>query len=274
MSERTNEEATTAHHESRIEEQITRSQLGVISDIHSNVDALDAALNLLAARGIETAVVLGDLFTYGCSPLEVLDRLDQTTVELWFVRGNHDLLYETNSADYFETLPDWIRESVEWNRRALAGRMLPTTVNSIAAARILFAHCNPFPFGDWTYLDREDEIVRAAKVLRENGFCAGIFGHTHRRRASIVSREDRLVDRNDTAITLSLGGGEIPIVNPGSVGQPRGTRASMLVVSMKANAMTLEFEDIQYDVSRHVATILASDLSDATKARLIRFFER
>src|SRR5438477_2853368 len=61
----------------------------VLTDIHANLEALDACLADAGARGYDRTLVLGDLVGYGADPNAVIDRV-QALEPLAIVRGNHD----------------------------------------------------------------------------------------------------------------------------------------------------------------------------------------
>ena len=61
----------------------------VLTDIHANLEALDACLDDARARGYERALVLGDLVGYGADPNAVIERV-QAIAPAAIVRGNHD----------------------------------------------------------------------------------------------------------------------------------------------------------------------------------------
>lgn len=50
-------------------------RLGVLSDLHANLPALEAALEALRTEGVDEVLVLGDLVGYGPHPRQVLQRL-------------------------------------------------------------------------------------------------------------------------------------------------------------------------------------------------------
>lgn len=266
---------------------LSEGALAVISDIHANVHALRAALGAL--DGADLVIVMGDLLTYGCEPLAVLDELDRLADRLpvVFVKGNHDQLYFDLAAGtdltYFDALPDFVRESVEWTARQIDSHALETRYawreRLTLGPPVLFAHANPFPYGDWTYLNSEAELRRAATALRADGWRVGVFGHTHRRRAVTVTGSGVGTLLADV---VSPRGDEVAILNPGSVGQPRGAGSSLLRLRAAPDArgapdapdaLRLDFHDLRYDVGAHLDAIIRADLSDATKARLARFFE-
>ncbi len=194
------------------------------------------------------------------------------------VSGNHDQLYFRNAgagtSAYFHRLPSFVRESVEWTARQLDGHALEERFvwrEQLAVGRVLCAHANPFGYGDWTYLNAERDLVRAAETLVAGGRLLGVFGHTHRRRAVIVT--DGGLAPLGPRVPITHGSPRDAVVlNPGSVGQPRGGGSSMLYLQADPHGLRTEFIDLVYDVAAHTRTIEAAQLSEETKRRLLGFF--
>ena len=90
--------------------------IALLSDIHSNIEALNACLTHAAEHGAERYAFLGDLVGYGADPeavvTEVMNRVDQGAVA---VKGNHDEAVEKRAA----YMNDATKESIEWTRNAL-----------------------------------------------------------------------------------------------------------------------------------------------------------
>lgn len=258
---------------------LSAGTVAVLSDVHANRPAMRAAAADIAARCPQVVIVLGDLLTYGCEPLEVLEELERLadTVALLMVTGNHDRLYFRStgaSTSDFHRLPSFVRESVEWTARLLDGHALEERFvwrEQLTAGSVLCAHANPFGYGDWTYLNTEPDLVRAAEVLVSGGRLLGVFGHTHRRQAVLFT--DGEVAPLGTRVPLTH---DLPrsaaILNPGSVGQPRGGGSSMLYLHGDSRGLRTEFVDLGYDVAAHNRAIEAAQLSDETKRRLLGFF--
>ena len=61
----------------------------ILSDIHANMDALEAVLAEMSDDTYDQLLVLGDLVGYGASPNEVVDRVFQLSPDI-LIRGNHD----------------------------------------------------------------------------------------------------------------------------------------------------------------------------------------
>src|SRR5260370_3079265 len=77
----------------------------VLTDIHANLEALDACLADAAVRGYDHTLVLGDLVGYGADPNAVIERV-QALDPLPIVRGNHDKeAYGPKQAEAFNSSP-------------------------------------------------------------------------------------------------------------------------------------------------------------------------
>lgn len=255
----------------------------VLSDLHANARALRAAVARVFAGSCDHVVIGGDLLTYGVDVNETLDLVAelQTRHAATLLIGNHDQLYfdlADGRTEYYAKLPDWLRESVDWTASKIdlaqfRARFRWTTEHVMGD--VLFAHANPFPFGDWRYLNDEDGHMAAAQALRQRGLRLGVFGHTHR--AGVFrARDDRTgqwIARSAEPITLPREGSRF-VLNAGSIGQPRETRgmSTMLRLSAGPSSASVLVEDVDYDVTAHVESLETADLSESTRERLCRFF--
>jgi predicted phosphodiesterase len=98
----------------------------VISDIHSNIEALTTVLADIEKRGIKTIYCLGDVVGYGPNPTECLDLIINKTK--WCVMGNHDyaVFYEPTNFNYAaEQASFWTRDVLETEDRGQLVRAEP-----------------------------------------------------------------------------------------------------------------------------------------------------
>jgi predicted phosphodiesterase len=265
-------------------------RIAVISDVHGNPCAYRAALDLACQRGFDELIVLGDLLTYGCEPIAVLD-LTQEAVErhgALLIKGNHDQLYfdlRRDDFSYYGKLPEWTREVVDWTRRRIDGFDLEGAFRwheSLSVQGIVFAHANPFRYGDWRYLSSPNELRAAALALSERSACLGVFGHTHRYQAVEVDLEhDQIAirvasDENpSTRLQVMPYDRRVALVDAGSVGQPRGLRrvSTMAFVFLGRDpALEVELEEVRYDDGRRRRTLAEAALSETTKTKLLSYF--
>ncbi|HIE93187.1 MAG TPA: metallophosphatase family protein [Acidobacteria bacterium] len=94
----------------------------ILSDIHSNIDALDAVLARTPPKSYDKLIVMGDLVGYGGTPNEVVDRIFELKPD-FLIRGNHDKVASgVESADNFNRIAG---EAARWTQSAL------TSVNRV-----------------------------------------------------------------------------------------------------------------------------------------------
>ncbi len=207
-------------------------RIAVVTDIHSNLPALDAVLE--ACAPYEALWVLGDIVGYGPYPDEVVARLRREHAVA--VRGNHDaaVLGELDT----HVFNDEARLAVEWTAERLgtsARHWLDGLPETMERDSFTLAHGSPRdPL--WEYL------VSASLARRNLAHFAtpyAIVGHTH---IPLVFREEAtrievIHPRDGTHLDLD---DRRAILNPGSVGQPRDgdPRACAMVVDTEAGSAT------------------------------------
>jgi len=253
------------------------ARLAVISDIHANLEALEAVLADIDRRGIERIVCLGDVVGYGANPRECLDLVAER-VDVCLC-GNHDhaVFYEpynfnvgAERACYwtrqlFETEPSKPARDRRWE---FLGR-LPVRHEDDG---LVFVHGSPRkPINE--YLFAEDVYTNPQKILASferlaEGTRACFVGHTH---VPGVFLDDPYFDPPDELTEpgrYTLTDEEKAIINVGSVGQPRDRdpRASYVVV----DGCTVEFVRVEYDTDKAASKIFQNaDLDDFLGSRLL-----
>src|SRR5438067_4019934 len=195
----------------------------LLSDIHSNLEALESCL--AAAPAHDLVVNLGDIVGYGASPNEVIARSRE--LGKLIVRGNHDkaacgLMEVTDFNPVAGMAALWTREhltpeNLEWLRQLPQG---PIRVDEALDAQ--FVHGSP--------IDEDEYLVTlrdAQEPLTYSSVALTFFGHTHIQGGFSKNDEKHLVQP-----IYKCGDGrevcEFPLqredqylINPGSVGQPR-----------------------------------------------------
>jgi predicted phosphodiesterase len=219
----------------------------ILSDIHANITALDAALE--AANGKwEKVVCLGDVVGYGPDPNEVINRI--RSLRAITIRGNHDKVSSgLADADDFNPVARnvalWTRsqlspENKEWLER------LPVGPVSVDGFTIAHGACRD-----------EDEYVfapaQALDSLLDARSPVTFFGHTHLQ-GGFTLRNDvvgvlHFKPPGDSAYaSLRIEVGTTYLLNPGSIGQPRDgdTRAAFAIADLANNSV--EFWRVPYDI--------------------------
>jgi diadenosine tetraphosphatase ApaH/serine/threonine PP2A family protein phosphatase len=234
----------------------------VISDVHSNLAALDAVLAAIDEDAPDELWCLGDLVGYGPRPNECT-RLVQERAKVCLC-GNHDLAVR-GTLDLWEFSGD-AGTAARWTRSVLTDDVL-AFLNSLEPAGkadgvALFHGSARDPV--WEYV-LSGEAALTTLLLTEEPLV--LVGHSH------VALEIRLEqDRLDGG--LAAAGTELPLegsrclLNPGSVGQPRDgdPRAAYLLLDLAAR--NASFRRVDYDIERTQAEMEAAGLPAALAERL------
>jgi predicted phosphodiesterase len=243
----------------------------LISDIHSNLEALEACL--AAAPAYDVVVNLGDIVGYGASPNDVIERARE--LGKVFVRGNHDkavcgLMDLKDFNPVAAMAAEWTRnqltpDNLEWLRALPQG---PVQVSELGGLQ--FVHGSP--------LDEDDYLVTvrdAVEPLVVSSAAVTFFGHTHLQ-GSFETNDVHLESFHPAYKTV--GQSEITefrlkdelryLVNPGSVGQPRDGdwRAAFAVFDSENHIVT--FCRVPYNLKSAQDRILAANLPPRLATRL------
>ena len=224
----------------------------VLSDIHSNLEALTAVMDRLASERIDRYLCLGDVIGYGADPAACLDRL--RSCEAVIVGGNHDLacLGKLELA-WFN---DLAREAVVWTRDQLDFADL-----DFLRRFPLMATVEPFTLvhGSLRHPSRFEYLLDAARMIDTLTACRTLLclvGHTHlpcfveydrvhRRVLRILTKPEELAK----ALFVEDAAGRRYLINPGSVGQPRDgdPRASVAVIDTETRSVSVH--RVSYNVA-------------------------
>ena len=252
----------------------------VLSDIHSNFEALTTVLADIEKRGIKTIYCLGDVVGYGPNPKECLDLIIDRSK--WCVLGNHDyaVFYEPTNFNYAaEQASFWTRAVLESEDEKKAGDRRWSFLGELPMRRTLktklgdtnvtidFVHASPRkPVNEYIFPD--DVYTNPAKVRllfdRVEHIC--FVGHTH--------MPGVFLDEPDFYPPVELGEAypiieqEKAIINIGSVGQPRDKDPRTSYVYVEENRV--HFVRLEYDLETTAKKILAIDELDDFHAERLR----
>ncbi|MEZ3164565.1 metallophosphoesterase family protein [Halorubrum sp. RMP-47] len=221
-------------------------KVGLISDIHANLPALETVLDDMPA--VDRIYCAGDVVGYNPWPAECVERVREVAAAT--VRGNHDRTVESperyRANRMAEAGLERAKESLSADQREWVGD-LPRT-ETFAGDRHLLVHSHPaaeredayvYP-GNFSNLDRHMEEYDGI-----------VLGHTHVQGVRDVA------------------GGFV--CNPGSVGQPRDgdPRAGYAVLDTTADGTdAVETHRVEYDIDRVAEAVQEADLPELTAERL------
>ena len=238
-------------------------RVAVVSDIHSNLHALEAVLAAIEAEAPDELWCLGDLVGYGPRPNEccalIADRADVC------LAGNHDLGV-LGTIDLVEfggeagIAAGWTRDVLDPEARALLEPLEPKgTAHGVA----LYHGSARDPV--WEYVLSDEAALATLEIA---GSPLVLVGHSH-----VALRVARSGD-GDLDGGLAPAGTELALadvqalLNPGSVGQPRDgdPRAAYLVLDLDARRAS--FRRVEYDIQRTQREIREAGLPELLAARL------
>lgn len=247
----------------------------IISDIHSNIEALTAVLNDIDARGVEHIVCLGDVVGYGANPRECVDLIIERCEMV--ICGNHDqaVFYEpynfnlgAERACYWtrQILEDETNKTLRDRRWDFLGKLPVRAVYE----GMLFVHGSPRrPVNEYLFAD--DVYTNPNKLManfERFGEVACFVGHTH---VPGVFVDDPYFEAPDELAEpgfYEIAEDDKVVINVGSVGQPRDRdpRAAYGIV----DEGRVEFIRVEYDIEQTVQKILNTpDLDDFLGHRLL-----
>jgi predicted phosphodiesterase len=220
------------------------TRIGVISDVHANLHALDAALAFLGTQELDGYLCAGDLVGYGPFPNECVRRV--LALDGLCVAGNHDLialgrLGDERCAPLARASLRWTRAALDDDTRALLGG-LPLGVEQDGVAVRHGSIADPAEYvltadRARACLDELAAVAPGADVL--------VLGHTHRSMA--VGRRRGLL-LHEAVGEVALEPGEPAAVNPGAVGQSRSSDPRARVMVLDLTERVASFHALDYDV--------------------------
>jgi putative phosphoesterase len=217
-----------------------------ISDIHSNLEALQATLKEIEKRKVEKIYCLGDIVGYGASPVECIKIIKERKIPS--VLGNHDLACVTGNTSFFNPIA---ASAVVWTSARLHLdeieflKNLPEKLEVVLDnLKVLLVHGSPRdPIWEYVFPENVDE-----NFAKDLNFDVVIMGHTH---IPFVKKFRRIV-----------------IANCGSVGQPRDhdPRASFLILDTKK--VEAEIVRVKYNIEVAAKKIIDAGLPKLLAERL------
>lgn len=245
-------------------------KLGLLSDIHANVHALEACLEHARNQGVSQYAFLGDLVGYGADPGAVVDRVmtlaEQGAVVL---KGNHDELAVRPPRELV-TLGD---ATAGWTHAQLSAAQcdyldgLPLTRQ---LEGVLLVHATADDPGAWRYAYDPQTAERSLAAATTQEAVRYVFGgHVHRQMLYYRGADGHLLEfQPGNGVAMPLSRRRHWLATIGSVGQPRdGSPRAMYAVFDTAQSR-LTFHRVRYDHHAAADAIRRSGLPEFFADRL------
>jgi predicted phosphodiesterase len=230
-------------------------KLALISDIHSNLHALTAALREIEKHRVDALFCLGDIVGYGADPSPCVDLVRKYCRGA--VLGNHDAAVAREEG--ISSLPKDGQTAARHNRRQLNDEQLEYLSNlplTLESSSCTFVHATPRDPKDWIRFDSLRSI-KAQFDYFDTAYC--FVGHTHV--PAIVANKLGLFKVKE---------GYRYIINVGSVGQPRDENPQLGFVIFDTDVPSHQLVRIPYDIAGAASRIRAEGLPSSLGRRLSR----
>jgi predicted phosphodiesterase len=238
----------------------------IVSDIHSNKEALTSVLSFVRRKPWDKVVFLGDLVGYGANPNQTVDML-RGLKPLVGIRGNHDKVCSgIENGELFNRIA---LEAAMWTRRKLTRtnlQWLKALPQGPVVVDDRFAISHGTPVDEDAYIFGE---IEALNVFRHTSFPVCFFGHSHFPVIFALSP-----DAITTILTVApsfrfrLREGVRYLINPGSIGQPRDGNPLASFALYDSDSRTVAIHRIAYRVSETQQKILKAGLPRPLADRL------
>lgn len=237
-------------------------RVAVVSDIHSNLHALEAVLEAIDRSDADLIWCLGDVVGYGPRPVECCDVVMERAAVC--LAGNHDLGVR-GDVDIEDFAPDAAAAAL-WTRGVIGERattFLGQLESSAEAGGAQLFHASPRD-PVWEYILTDQA---AAAALDDTSAPVVLVGHSHVPLAVTVDADELAGGHAPAGTEIALGDTRW-LLNPGSVGQPRDGDARAAWLYLDLDAGQASFRRVDYPVARTNEEIREAGLPPVLGERL------
>jgi predicted phosphodiesterase len=220
----------------------------VLSDIHSNIEALEASVQRAKDAGYDAVLCCGDIVGYGPNPVEAIEGL--LALKAVTIRGNHDRVVA--GLDEAEQFNPNARLAVYWTRSILPDEYKqylaalpigPLGINK--DAQLVHGAITDEDDYIFTEADADENLLLAEKPIT-------FFGHSHFPVVFTTDSEGNSTLATsyefDEFIAVKCDTDKKMFVNPGSIGQPRDGDPRASFVIWDQDHCRIEFYRVEYDI--------------------------
>jgi diadenosine tetraphosphatase ApaH/serine/threonine PP2A family protein phosphatase len=240
-------------------------RLGIFSDVHGNLEALNAVLTAYKEEAIDKYIFLGDAVGYGANPNECCKLIKNITE--FSVLGNHDAAcINMLSFDWFNPLA---RDAIIWSEGKLTKnnrKWLEKLDYTIEYQDFLISHGLPLNPEAFEY---DDDIIKIKRYFNVLGklYKVCFIGHTHRPLVFMSdNKSEKIMIDNNNQVKIKLD--KKYLINVGSVGQPRDRNPLSCYTIFDTDKMVFTFKRIAYNIEKAAKKIRDANLPDSLAERL------
>ena len=235
-------------------------KIAIFSDIHANLEALEAVLADTKNQGCTDYVCLGDVVGYNADPVACLNIIRDMGCPI--VKGNHD--FDSGNDTPLDQMNDLAANSLKWTRQQLSvdQRKWLSRLRMVRQVQdFTIVHSTLDQPTSWNYVtNRHDAMSNFSYQISPVCF----YGHTHM--PITYYKNEQAGSLPPT--TVPIKDGVKYFINPGAVGQPRDGdwRASYCIYDLETKVVT--FRRVAYDLVKAQNKIIMAGLHPFLAQRL------
>lgn len=228
-------------------------KVAVISDIHSNLEALNAVRDKIESLGVDRVYCLGDIVGYGPNPREIVNEIRKFVKAS--VSGNHDEAV-IKEPKYFNRVP---YEAIKWTKVQLSIQCEGQLDYLRSLKDILFEDSMVFTHGlldnNMCYVDNTDDLSLIFNAMKSDDvICFG--GHSHYPCVWCLEKGNMSPLEMKPGETAEMPASIEKIwVNVGSVGQPRDGDWRASFMTWETDSRRLSYHRVPYDYQTTMSKI-------------------
>lgn len=221
-------------------------RLAIISDIHANIEALEAVFTDIDTQKVDQVLCLGDIVGYGVNPNECIETVKQHCPII--LLGNHDAaavgLLSTHHFNIHAKI------AIEWTTSALKKGPM-AFLHSLPLRETIdycdFVHATPYEPNMWYYITSLEEAAFNFQFF-QNRFC--FVGHTHIPIIIVMNKGKEIYVHQDVQLDFSHLDDCRFLINVGSVGQPRDRDRRACYGMIDTDRQTFTYRRVEYNVKK------------------------
>ena len=245
-------------------------KVAFLSDIHANIQALDACLAHARAQGTQQFAILGDLVGYGADPVAVVRQVQMLASEgAWLVKGNHDAMAvsppaQVNSVG--DSTAAWTHQQLNTEQLDFLDK-LPLTIQQ---NNILLVHASANEPELWRYVVDERSAGASLDAATKWEDVRYVFGgHVHEQTLYYRGAGTKLMRFLPTpGVAVPMPKHRYWVATIGSVGQPRDGNSQAMYAMFDTEKYRLTFHRVSYDHDAAAAAIRQAGLPSYMADRL------
>ena len=237
-------------------------KIALISDVHSNLEALEEVLRDIEKEGVEKIHFLGDAIGYGTDPNKCVKLISKhCDIKLL---GNHDYAgLGLVSLDGFNKVA---KTSIEWTQTKLNRKSIATLADFELHTTFLdyfLVHASPDVPDNWDYILSTDQATEQFAHYTQS-VC--FVGHSHIPTIYVEGADGTV--RSHVSEILELNQDSRYIINIGSVGQPRDNDPKACYLIVDTDSLKIEYRRVEYDIDKTQAKMRKAMFPDFLVERL------